>query len=890
VWEDECVCLILQPPGGDDLYDFWVNANGAVNDARASIAQPWGGRDESYSPPLQAAASIGDGFWEVEMALPWTGLYSPPDSGVWRACVGRQGAKGRDKSAWNPTTLGFHVPDTFGYLRFVAEPVGLTVDIPARLNPGANVLKAVANAGSLPLSLMAGWQSGDDGVPRKEFGIWRTGAQHELDFDIAEGGRVVFTTDVLDAATLQPLYLSAEMARVVEASTATLQIATDGRWQAHVNGVEVASGSGGAEQVSLSLSKGTNVVSITFECGSGAFAGEFQGMPLASDGSWVMAGAEPPDDFHSPAFDDTELPRAAVLGDSTLPGARLIGAEAGPVTVRKTLLCRQSRLWPKPAPYLHLAQYCPQALVFPKPGIPDRLLHDWRLHIALPPGLELLGATGFYHQFVKHLPVYTAQKIGTRMLDGEEYSLWVISADKPVKYDYGHYMFDMLDVFVRANEMPAEDSSLQIAYWLEAEQGAVIEAPQYVPLKVLPPLDGKQPQKLRWQFWMSGVDRMDDHAMREVCFAAAQQAGFNERSGGDEPALSEPYNLRRVVHFHADQAKGYVKAHPEHAQVTLDGKRSERILSPAYWLQEGWPAVEEALGELLARHEPDSIIWDVETNSLTGYMASYDERYLREFAEFAQLGIDPADLTPETIKDQYYDQWLSFIGQRFAEICLKMKEAIHRLRPGTQFQVYSGYQSRTTQEKYSVDWEAIGRLKAIDVASCGYGRGSARLRSTREALGDIPLMVGIIINPYRLTEDRPVIIWTKARVLRRLTDCTAGVLFYDRHALDGRCYHAIADVSRLAADYEDIFLYGKFLEQWGELGEANLPDSAVREYNGKYLVAIMNETGKAKSYSFHLPQTGFTQATEYYSGQRVVPGQAIELELPPGEVAAYVLE
>ncbi len=67
-------------------------------------------------------------------------------------------------------------------------------------------------------------------------------------------------------------------------------------------------------------------------------------------------------------------------------------------------------------------------------------------------------------------------------------------------------------------------------------------------------------------------------------------------------------------------------------------------------------------------------------------------------------------------------------------------------------------------------------------------------------------------------------------------------------------------------------------------------DSAVLEHNGKHLIAIMNEHGQPGTYRFKLPETGFTKGTEYYSGQRVVPGQPIELQLEPGGVAAYVLE
>ena len=132
--------------------------------------------------------------------------------------------------------------------------------------------------------------------------------------------------------------------------------------------------------------------------------------------------------------------------------------------------------------------------------------------------------------------------------------------------------------------------------------------------------------------------------------------------------------------------------------------------------------------------------------------------------------------------------------------------------------------------------------------------------------------------------------FTQARLLRRLIDGSAGVLLYDRHPLDGRGYYAIADVSRLSADYEEIFLHGKLLERWGEVGEGNMPDSAVLEHNAKHLVAIMNEGEKPRIYRFTLPAGGFTRGTDYYTGKAVRPGQSVKVELAPGTAAAYVLE
>ncbi len=891
-WKDQFVVLILQPPGSDHLYDFFINANGAVNDARAPLAEPWGGRDTSYNPPIDLAAHIGDGFWEVEMAIPWSAIGGPPDVEPWRACLGRRRSAEPEASTWNATPAGgFHLPDNFGALRFVDIAQSLAVDLPLRLAPTDNQIQVTTRAEQLPVTVLLGTRALQEGPVRSQFKILRDQPAVQWTFDLAESGQIVFAASVLDGATLQPLALSSEMTRMVEVSRATLQIATEGKWQARVGEAVVASGSGDDIDVLLPLSEGANVVSITFESGSGAFAGEFQGVPLVSDESWVMAGAEIPDRFYEARLDDTELPRAQVLGESALPGAKLIGAEAGPVTVRKTLLWRFSRIWPKPVPCLYVAQNCPQHVSFPNPGMPGRNLDDFRLYVGVPAGFEVLGASSYYHQFLKDLAVYAAAKVGTRTLGEEEYLVWEVTADKPVPYRNQDFVLSQLDVYVRATQAPDRDGTPQIAYWLEAEQGAVIEAPQFVPVQVLPPLRGKQPQTIRWQLWPSFLFRVDDHDMRRAALEAARQAGINEIVSGDEPELCAEYGMRRVgdTHFWGwGSYKTLAKEHPEWAQVDFDGNRSETILSPAYWLAEAWPAYEDILRDYMLRFKPESLIWDIETNPWKGYFCSFDERSLREFAAFA--GIDVAGLTPQVIKEQHSEKWLDFVGQRCAELCRKTKDAIHEILPGAQFLVYSGYQTHSTLELYSVDWARIAALDAVDVASCGYGRSKAALTATREALGDIPLITGDLLAPYRRTEDRPVNAYTPARLLRRLTDSTNGVLLYARHSFDGRCYWAIGEVSQLSADHEEIFLKGKLLDRWGELGEANIPDSAVLEYEGQHLVAFMNEGGKPRTYRFKLPETGFTNGIEYYSQQAVQPDQSIELELAPGAVAAYVLE
>jgi len=743
----------------------------------------------------------------------------------------------------------------------------------------------------LPVTVIWGSRPMQGGPVRSKAQIVQGEPFAQWTFDVPQTGQIVFAASVLDGASLQPLVLSSEMIRMAEAARATLKIATEGDWQARLGDVVVAAGSGDAEQVTVPLSKGVNVVSITFASGSGAFAGEFQSVPLASDGTWVMAGAELPAAFYSPEFDDTELPRAQVLGESELPGAQLIGAEAGPVTVRKTLLWNHSRLWPKPGPYVHIAQNCPQHLTFPRLGVAGWQLDDFRFKFAVPAGFEVLGASSYYGAHPWSPEQYSAAQAGTVMLNDEQYSVWEVTADMPVGHRTGYSIVSTMDVYVRTGQAPAEGATPQIAYWLEAEHGAVIEAPQFVPVKILPPLRGKQPRHIRWQLWGSYLFRVDDLDMRAMEMEAMKQAGINEVASGEQAELCNRYGMHRtavVNGWPSASAQAYLQAHPEHRLVTAGLQPSESYVCPSVWLNEGGQAYEQALREVLERLHPHGMEWDIETGPFDGYFACYCPRCLAEFAKFAQ--VDVAQLTPQTIQDRYADQWIDFIVRRSAQLCLKTKEAIHRIVPDTTFMVYCGYHSPYNRNHYSLDWQYIGELEAVDLAMCGYGRSASDVAATREVLGDIPLATGAILRPYALSDDRVVSPYTKARLLRRLTDGTGGLLLYDRLPLEGQSYWALAEITRLCADYEDIFMNRELLQRWGELGEANLPDSAVLEYEGKHLVAIMNEGGKSRTYQFHLPETGFTEGIEYYSGQAVRPGQQVELELEAGAAAVYVLE
>jgi hypothetical protein len=141
----------------------------------------------------------------------------------------------------------------------------------------------------------------------------------------------------------------------------------------------------------------------------------------------------------------------------------------------------------------------------------------------------------------------------------------------------------------------------------------------------------------------------------------------------------------------------------------------------------------------------------------------------------------------------------------------------------------------------------------------------------------------ITVTPYRPTRDQPVTAASKARILRRAIDATGGVLIYERRSMDGRWWWAVAEVSRLIASYEDLFLHVRPESIGGQ------DPATVQVLRGKdaSLVCVMNGSSKPRTVTLPLPPD-LGDGREFYSQDTVTAGETISLSLPPGEAAVYV--
>jgi hypothetical protein len=881
VYQDDSVIILLQPPGSRRVYDFTVNALGTIADAVDSEPDLWESRDVSWNSQATARGQIEEKRWLADVTIPWADLGGRPQVGdTWGACFGRL-AKGRkEQSSWNLSARGFHDPVALGTLMFMDTVPDVRLDPPATLKLQGNTIPPVTTHAVTPSPLVVTEIRSSSGARHIYAPTFDVPAEPDL--------RVAY--GVLDGASLQPLVLTPLLPQGVKSSSMELVLSTPGPWELLLNGQIVASGAQSpAKPLSVPLEKGMNVLALRLTKGTAALQGTMGDFTLDA-AHWRMAPAEVTDPIK--AADDGAWPVAPQVGQDPTLGP-IVGDKDKPVVLRRTLLFEHTRVWPTPEPVYCLAQGVTQHMVFRTEGLKGRKLDGWETFIAVPPGFEVVGSTGFYGKN-PGIPHWTTTQLGEQTIAGQRMRVAKIAADLPLLTGR-HYIMSEFEAFVRTNGVPPPTPSLQgggqtaFVYWSQANDGSVIEAPQTIKVRVLPPIQGAQCKTLVWQLWGGWLSNMDDLAMREQILACARAAGFNDVVSGDRwtsdnaPRFGLQHTLGVSFASWSLNLAPYLKEHPDQRLIKPDGKPSDQYLCMTLLLGEGWGAVRDALREKLDAIKPHTVDYDYEYPPFTSHHSCYCDRCLQAFREFAKLPANET-LTPETIRAQHHDQWVDFMARRVAKMFGLFSRTIHELSPGTLFSTYSGYATPDNADRYGVDWRYVGEEQGCDRAGCGYGRPVEAIRATIEALRGIPLICGALLTPYERDILTPVNPLTRAWLLRTVLDSTGGVLVYDRTEMDGRSWWAMGETTRLVAAHEAAFLQGKRLPMEG------FSDGQVQplQHGGTTLLCLMNQTNKPLTLKVPLPGD-WGSGQEFYSGRKVTAGAMVEVTLEPGETEVVVL-
>ncbi len=894
VLRDDSCMLLLSPDGCKEGYEFSVNTLGTLLDASCQRSDLWSTRDVSWNADVDVAVRQEDGYWVAELAIPLAdlGVTAPVDGRQWSAVVARVAQSRGELGTWNHSLAGAHAPGTMGTIVFGEPTVGLAPSKPLRtLEVGRDDLEVTLHAGQRNASdagvyvwsqvVSPGRAATQDFTHVPSLAVMAT---HPI--AVQESGPATVNWLAMDAATLEPLYVSPTIHTSVRSSQATLTLSTDGAYRVVVNDQTVASGASAASvDVRLPLCQGENVIAV--EAASGAAALKLVGpTEVHTPLRWRMNDAATKDAL-SAKVDDRTWQLASSTND-TSQREPLIGQPGTPKVFRHTLLMGHTRIWPKPQPVFYIADNSMQNINFTAMGLAGKRLMNWQATIAVPKGYEVLGSTGYYGKQTATQPIFQWEPTGKVTIEGEELQLHRVSATKPVLPNR-HQIMSLFQLMVRIADptIATPGSRSTWYYWTQANDGSMAEPRTSFTVEALPALAGKQPKDFAMQLWGS-IHRMDADDLREPLLATIEAAGFNEFVSSDRWSSDrgDDYGLRTqlLLSFQtwSVNTSEHLKQHPEDRLIDREGKPSSTLMCLTQLLGNGWSVADQQIANRLEESQPDIAQYDYEFPPTSGPHSCYCERCLAAFHSDGNLPAGET-LTPEAIQADHAEAWVDFMARRVAQLLGKMKDSVHAARPGTKFSVYSGYHLPDNAVRYGIDWSNVGQMRATDIIGCGYGRPLPAIQETVAAADGIPAIFGVLLAPYRPKLDQPVTPASRARILRRAIDATGGVLIYERRSMDGRWWYAVAEVSRLIASFEDLFLHTRPDAMDGQ------DPAAVQVLRGKdaSLVCVMNDSSKPRSFALTFP-ANLGDGQEFYSNEAVSAGETVQLNLTRGEMSVYV--
>ncbi len=883
VWNDDCIEVFIDPTcEGRDYYQFVVNALGTIYDAR--------GQDARFESGAVAAARVGEGRWTMELAVPLKslGIRAPSKGVVLGVNFARERYGEKELSSWSPLTR-FAEPEGFGRVVLVeaAPAAGLRVDKCDLFRFGENVVSFTAGA-KAAITAFAEARI-ERQKPVRSFASGPSPL--ELKYTLAESGRAVSQFLVMDNAGGMPLYRSPQYAGEVAGTSAQIALKSDGGIEVFCNGEAVSAPSDREARAGVPLVDGLNALAV--RCSGATLAGVVRAgafeYPVDATWRWTAEASAVSKDL-----DLDTLQKVAVEGDG-------IRAPASGGVFRKSLAMNVTRAWPNYGEAMYLAQGAAQWFHLRLKGI--RGLPAARkpvIVVDVPEGIELVDGAGFYGKKRKEQPRFTREPRGRATVGNETFERTAFRSDLPMRTTERVGVLNLFSVVVRVREdgplKPGGEARL--FYHLEDCDGAVVEPPRALAVRIAEPLRGVQPKHVTLQCWPGWLSTYDGDAGMDALLQTIARAGFNDVTLGADAAAAHRHRLRTtaLIGFESwilDLAP-YVKEHPGEALLDANGKPAARFVCTTRLLGPAWDGfVDSAIAAWLDRVAPDHVNWDYESSAFTGYLVCYDERCLEAFRKFAKLP-DNAPLTPDVVRKEHKETWLDFMAGRSSEVARRFAESIRKHRPAAIFSMYSGYQSSETKEIYNVDW----RLCAphLDLVMCGYGRREDEVAATRKAAGSTPCVFGSITHPYEFDDDSATSVITAAEVLRRLCDAVAspvapgsrrampgGVLFYCLSNADARTLLSFAKASRVAAECEEFFVRGAADRSGFRIISGKDSDAYVFSLGARKLLCLLNETGKPARFEVECPAA----AKDFFS-KAPVQDPRLCADIPGGDIMVYL--
>jgi hypothetical protein len=830
ILKDDCIVFIVSHGDNEPvMYDFFINANGAVLDSRGRGPDYWGTRDLGWSAGLRCQTKVESGYWTIEAAIPLAAIglagNTRPDC---RFLVGRIEKRSSETSAWQHLSRAFHIDDDWSTLLLADQAPAIgRLTLPAFRSSRNSCSLVLNQPWPAPLRWQHKLHRQDGKIVAEHLDIPANAPSQSWSMPVTLTDQAPFSFQLSLQSPDGDLFLATP--RYAFRPAFTDLVCLDPATALRLNGQP-------ADGRAMALQPGANRLEaeapagqkLRFEIGSYRFE-----------------------------LDDTWKHEQGVH--------------------RKTLFLNQTVLWPNwKAQALHLCPGQGQQLLFWPNGLPDvDLGQGYKLILEVPVDCELLGASGYYK-----LQAVELKELG--LVDNcRRYELHFPGVRK-----YTESTLAELHRWCAVLLMPSPSWSGggELRFYAATPDHHAQEIPQRVPLVALPPVNGRQPKNIFFQLWTGWLRSMDDLDLRSRIYATYLPAGITEASAPAIPGLKS-FSLINLETWNID-LKAWLAQSDEYRLMQMDGKRhryypcSGRLL----YTPEGRAALTQAANAWQKKNQVDHCNLDFEGAVWSNCLSCFCPLCLEQFARQHQLAAIP---TPEQLQNTHEQQWVAWMNKKMADYTVLLRDGVKSARPDVVFSVYTGYHGEDTKRRYGVDWEML-RGK-IDLGMCGYGYNAKLLQATKDALAPTPMANGVILHPYTSKITTYPTSWSQAEILQHLLVGRVGLLFYDYPSMDGRSFYNIGEITRLAADFEELILKGQRVEAEFPLLKGPGGDNYQALRHGRQtMLMLMNRGRQAVPYQLDAAAAPLAGKTlrDYYTGQV----GAITGEVAPGGVRVLLVQ
>ncbi|MCK5801485.1 MAG: hypothetical protein KAI66_01570 [Lentisphaeria bacterium] len=497
LWSDDSLELLFVPGGKAPCFHLVVNSEGAR----------WNGikgEDEQKLWDWQAAAHVGGGGWSVEARIPFVVLRKTPLEGEkWRVNIARNittGPSAEKHTSWLPALNGFRDVEQFGSLVFggAQSSSQATAQAERKINAGYHAfLKQCCGDASRPAcrsALVVAMKNpalAKDAAVLKKTVDWMQnlslqGAPNPKHLLLANTRYRVQKRVVAEKAEALGIEIDGVTPKVTKLSMRFELKTRDADAILYVNGKKATPGPDG---FSADLREGLNVVAV-----SAVSRGKRPGVGIRiadhpeTDGRWRV-GTNEDEGWLNATFDDQAWPVVSVPKDGLM-----WGADDGQACFRQVLLWNEAHDGPnrclnplikewgfseRSVETLFLALYSP--LPFP--------LDDFEFVLDLPEGFRLMDKMTSIHRPYNCRP----ESIVIEPVERDEQPHTrhrLLFRTRDVRHD--RYHVSLLPVYL--DERIGEETG-RFTYWRRA-RGNFTELKQILPIRKLPPINGRMPEKV----------------------------------------------------------------------------------------------------------------------------------------------------------------------------------------------------------------------------------------------------------------------------------------------------------------------------------------------------------------------------------------------------------